>query len=284
MTMNEIEETRIHPGDKYRPDGTFDLSLKIGWAILEDEETRKVDSGRDWWSPGGWTAERTLEFAVRWGAPEKPLYLAQYDEEGDGGSGYLNYEGYYRSSPVNAVPFLREWKAFVARAAHEFDWTMSAHSMETLSENEKWTVRHQMYGLISAPWILMYLLESTDPTEQLAGNYLWKTYQTSVEEVLTGLCHECEDIATFARRFAHQGNLELFRGALVQGKIYESDRDVAPWGLSENIVTQVVVPLGQTPTAEKIAQFHRQNRVEYLNALKFYDTDVGASERPHRHD
>ena len=172
----------------------------------------------------------------------------------------------------------------MARSAHEFDWTMSAHSMEDLTENEKWTVQHQMYGLISAPWILMLLLESTDPTEQLAGNYLWKTYQTSVEDVLAGLCHECEDIATFARRFAHKANLELFRGALVQGKVHESDRDVTPWGLAENIVTQVVVPVGQTPTAEKIAQFHRQSRAEYMNALGFYDTVVGASERPHSHE
>ena len=38
-----IEETRIHPGDKYRPDGTFDLDMKVGWAELEiDEETRRV--------------------------------------------------------------------------------------------------------------------------------------------------------------------------------------------------------------------------------------------------
>ena len=279
MTMTEVEETRIHPGDKYRPDGTVDLTLTLGWARLEDEETRKVDTGWAWLSPGFGPSEAYLRDAVRFGAPEKPLYLAQW-HDGSNGSGYLDYDGYYRPGPVNAVPFLREWKAFVARSAHEFDWTMSAHSMEDLSDNEKWTVRHQMYGLISAPWILMLLLESTDPTEQLAGNYLWKTYQTSVEEVLVGLCHECEDIATFARRFAHKSNLELFRGALVQGKVHQSDRDVTPWGLADNIVTQVVAPVGQTPTAEKIAQFHRQSRAEYLNALAFYDTSVGASERP----
>ena len=196
---------------------------------------------------------------------------------------YIDYDWSIVTEPVNQIPFLLEWKTFVARSAHEFDWTMSAHSMEGLSENEAWTVRHQMYGLISAPWILMLLLESTNPLEELGGNLLWKTYQGSVEEVLAGLCHECEDISTFARRFAHQANLELFRGALVQGKVYESDRNVTPWGLSDNIVTQVVVPVGQTPTAEKIAQFHRQSRAEYLNALRFYDTVVGRLERPHSH-
>ena len=193
--------------------------------------------------------------------------------------------GTYPHEPVNQVPFLNIWKPFVARSAHEFDWTMGAHSLAGLSENEQWTIQHQMYGLISAPWILMLLLESTSPTaESVSGNLLWKTYQASVEEVLTGLCHECEDIATFARRFAHKANLELFRGALVQGKVYESDRDVTPWGLSDNIVTQAVAPAGQTPTAEKIAQFHRQSRSEFLNALAHYDTVVGASERPHSHD
>ena len=57
MTTDEpvIEETRIHPGDKYRPDGTFDLTLKIGWAELEDEETRRVDT------PHGWRRDRRMD-------------------------------------------------------------------------------------------------------------------------------------------------------------------------------------------------------------------------------
>ena len=278
-----IEETRIHPGDKYRPDGTFDLTLKVSWSEIEDEETRKVESDNSWDDPGTWTAENYLSYARQLGAPEKPLYLAQWDETRTSRR-YLDYDGKYSYDPVNAVPFLREWKPFVSRAAHEFDWTMNAHSMESLSDNQRWTVHHQMYGLIAAPWILMKVLETTDPTAELAGNLLWKKYQASVEEVLIGLCHECDDTATFARLFAHKANLELFRGALVSGKVYATDRDLTPWGLNvDNIVTQVVAPIGQTPTAEKIAQFHRQNRAEYLDALDFYATDVGLAERPHNH-
>ena len=217
------------------------------------------------------------------GAPDKPIYLARYDVNRRGV--YLDYDGYHANYYVNAVPFLREWKPFVARAAHEFDWTMSAHSLEDLTTNETWTVRHQMYGLISAPWVLMKLLEITGPTEEVvAGTYLWKTYQGEVETVLKGLCHECEDLATFARRFAHEANLELFRGALIQGKVHESDRTVTPWGLADNIVTQIAIRIGTTPTAEQIAQFHRQSRVEFLSVLKYYDTHVGTRERPHAHD
>ena len=283
MTMES--DTLIKPGEKYRPDGTYDFTLRYAWSILADEETRRIERPGTIYEPGAITLEGMHREVNKYGYPENPPYLVNATNYvRDAPQSYLDYNGEWVREPVNAVPFLREWKTFVARSAHEFDWTMSAHSMEDLTDNEKWAVRHQMYGLISAPWILMYLLENTDPTEQLAGNYLWKTYQTSVEEVLVGLCHECEDIATFARRFAHQANLELFRGALVQGKVHQSDRDVTPWGLADNIVTQVVVPLGQTPTAEKIAQFHRQSRAEYLNALTFYDTSVGASERPHSHN
>ena len=196
---------------------------------------------------------------------------------------WMNYNWDIVTDVVNQVPFLNKWKYFVARSAHEFDWTMNAHSLEGLSENERWTVHHQMYGLIAAPWILMLLLESTDATEEIAGNLLWKTYQTSVEEVLVGLCHECEDTATFARLYAHNANLELHRGALVSGKVHETDRTVTPWGLGD-VITEVVAPLGETATAEKIAQFHRQNRAEFLRALNFYATDVGLAERPHSHE
>ena len=28
----EPEATRLNPGEKYRPDATFDLTLKLGWA------------------------------------------------------------------------------------------------------------------------------------------------------------------------------------------------------------------------------------------------------------
>ena len=286
---SESESTLINPGEKFRPDGTFNKDRPLAWCQLRDEETRRVEDTYAFYDARVHptiTDEILLSHAERQVALGYLMYLVDGTNYGPGTSAtYLDYNGEYQRYPVNQVPFLNIWKPFVARSAHEFDWTMGAHSLEGLSENEQWTIQHQMYGLISAPWILMLLLESTDPTaESVSGNLLWKTYQASVEEVLTGLCHECEDIATFARRFAHKANLELFRGALVQGKVYESDRDVTPWGLSDNIVTQAVAPAGQTPTAEKIAQFHRQSRAEFLNALAHYDTVVGASERPHSHD
>ena len=283
--MTENNDTLLMPGEKYRPDATFDKTLRLAWSKLRDEETRRVEDTYAWEEPNTIVSDASMRaVAERRGAPEEPMYLA------DGTNwirdvtrqSYLDYNGEYQGHRVNQVPFLREWQPFVARSAHEFDWTMSAHSMEDLTDNEKWTVKNQMYGLISAPWILMEFLKLIDPTEILAGDFLWKTYQAEVETVLKGLCHECEDIATFARRFAHEANLELFRGALISGKIHESNRDVTPWGLGD-IVTEIVVPIGTTPTAEQITEFHDANYEQYMMALKFYDTAVGSSERPHSH-
>ena len=282
------EETfvRINPGDKYRPDGDFDLTKTLMWVELEpdEEDIRKIKRTRLWNLPGNETRETLLALAVRYGAPGKHMYLAERHPTEDIASKYLSYSGFFSAVPVNQIPFLREWKYYTARVAHEFDWTLSAHSMEDLSENERWAVQHQMYGLIAAPWIGMHLLEVTDPRELLNGNLLWKIYQGEVETLLKGLCHECEDTAIFARLFAHKANLELFRGALVSGKVHETDRELSPWGLADNIVTQAVAPVGQTPTAEKISQFHRGNRAQFLSALGFYSTDVGSAEQPHSHD
>ena len=285
---SESESTLINPGEKFRPDGTFNKDRPLAWCELRDEETRRVKDTYAFYDAREHptiTDEILLSHAERQVALGYLMYLVDGTNFGPGSSAaYLDYNGEYQGSPVNQVPFLREWKPFVARSAHEFDWTMAAHSLAGLSDNEIWTVQHQMYGLIAAPWYVMFILEATDPTTELNGNVLWKTYQADAENVLEGLCHECDNTATFARLFAHKANLELVRGALVSGKVHETDRTLTPWGLSDNIVTQVVASIGETPTAEKIAQFHRQNRMGFLNALHFYATDVGTAERPHSHD
>ena len=285
---SETENTLINPGEKYRPDGTFNKDRPLGWCKLRDEETRRVETTYAFYDARvhpSVTDEIMLSHAAYPASKGDPMYLV------DGSNyipntpqNYLDYNGEYQFGPVNQVPFLREWKPFVARSAHEFDWTMSAHSMEDLSENELWTVQRQMYGIIAAPWFLMDLLEATDPTVMLGAELAWKVYQAEVEAALVGLCYECEGVATFARLFAHEANLELNRGALISGKVHQSNRSVSPWGLGDNIVTQVAVRLGTTPTAKEITGFHDGNYAEFLNALDFYAKNVGAAERPHSHD
>ena len=286
-TPEEVESTRLNPGEKYRPDATFDHTKRLGWARLEDEETRQTQRPSTLFDPVPLRDDANLRMhAETLGAPEKPVYLVDGDHYiANAPQSYLDYSGCYVGVPVNQVPFLRKWKPFTARAAHEFDWTMSAHSMRDLTADERWTVEHQMYGLIGASWQVLELLEDVNPRiKDIHGNYDWKTYQADAEIVIAGLCHDCEDVATFARHFAHNANLSLFRGALISGKVHQSDRDLNRWGLGTNVVTQVSAPSGTTPTEESINFFHRTNQEESLKALKYFDTDVGPAERPHAHD
>ena len=38
----ETVSTLLKPGEKYRPDATFDHTNRMSWCQLADEETRKV--------------------------------------------------------------------------------------------------------------------------------------------------------------------------------------------------------------------------------------------------
>ena len=96
MTDDAAESTLLNPGEKYRPDATFDLTKKLAWALLEDEVSRRVKTSHGWKEPGSTTNELMLARAVFYGAPERPYYLAEYDAEKTGRS-YLDYDGFYSS-------------------------------------------------------------------------------------------------------------------------------------------------------------------------------------------
>ena len=280
----ETVSTIINPGEKYRPDGTFDHTKKMGWARLSSEITRKVENSFPWEEPGTITDEAMLVEARRFKAPDKPLYLAVYDEN-ETGYRYLGYDGIYSQTPVNQVPYLRKWKPYVARAEHDFDLTMNSHSMTELNENERWTVENQMHGLIGASWFILHILEGIDPTAvDSRGAKDWETYQADADTILAGLCHECDHGVNYSRYFAHKANLELFRGALISGKVHQSDQDVEPWGLATNVVTQVSPPSGTTASEESIANFHKANKVEARKAMLFFHTEVAHAVIPHEHE
>ena len=168
---------------------------------------------------------------------------------------------------------------------HEFDITMNSHSMDDLTDNERWTVEKQMKGLVSIAWQVLYVLEITDPkTTDRFGNYDWFSIQeTDAKPVMEALCAEC-DISTFARHFAHKANLSYFRGALISGKVHRTDRTLTRWGLGTVVGEAIGSSSQETPSEADIASFHRTNAEEAMKALHFYDEVTGAGERPHGHD
>ena len=108
----------LHPGDKYRPDGVVDTTKKLGWAELRDEKTRRVKRANPWSNPNGFTTEGFLADAVQFGAPDKPLYVAEYSVTETGYS-YLGYDGIYSATAVNQVPDVREWESHLCQRAHD---------------------------------------------------------------------------------------------------------------------------------------------------------------------
>ena len=225
------------------------------------------------------------QIAEQFGGPDKPIYLAI---DGGPGSAAMVIWGmmvFFTTVAVNQIPYLREWKPYVARAEHDFDLTMNSHSMTELNANERWTVENQMHGLIGASWFILHILEGIDPTAvDSRGNKDWETYQADADTILAGLCHECDHGVNYSRYFAHKANLELFRGALISGKVHQSDQDVEPWGLAANVVTQVSPPSGTTASEESIAAFHRANKVEARKAMLFFHTEVAHAVIPHEHE
>ena len=272
----------MKPGDKYHPDGTYPKTNRLGWARLSDEVTRRVEVGFAW-TVGAFEDHHLKAEAIQLGAPDRPLYLAEYTETTS--NKYLDYEGHYSGIPVNQFPYLREWKPYVARAEHDFDLTMNSHSMTELNEDQRWTVENQMHGLIGASWFILHILEGIDPTTvDSRGIKDWETYQADADTILAGLCHECDHGVNYSRYFAHKANLELFRGALISGKVHQSDQDVEPWGLATNVVTQVSPPSGTTASEESIANFHKANKVEARKAMLFFHTEVAHAVIPHEHE
>ena len=120
MTDDAAESTLLNPGEKYRPDATFDHTKKLSWVIIADEISRKVKTTSGWRDPGTATDEWLRARAVRYGAPEVPIYLAEYDEDSTG-SGYLGYDGIYSGTAVNQVPHVRKWEPHVCLTAHHID-------------------------------------------------------------------------------------------------------------------------------------------------------------------
>ena len=96
MTDTEMTTITLHPGDKYRTDGVVDTTKRLAWAELSDEEARRVRSANGWMGPNTHTSDEILADAVRLGAPETVLYLAEYQENEPG----YSYLGLQRSLPT----------------------------------------------------------------------------------------------------------------------------------------------------------------------------------------
>ena len=114
------ETAYLKPGEKWHPDATFDPTLKLAMVPLSDEVTRRVRSTGLWQEPGDFTDEHMHGHARRAGAPDTPVYLAEY-QENEPGYSYLDYNGHYSRLPVNQTPYVQKWEPHLCTMAHDTD-------------------------------------------------------------------------------------------------------------------------------------------------------------------
>ena len=150
--------------------------------------------------------------------------------------GFLAYDGSLTHDPVNQYFELNAFRAHAARFAHQLDASMGHHTLASADERDRLATYNTLADLIGNAWRKFQEWYDIDPQELITGGnfdgtLLWKRDIDEYRSVHDYLCGEC-DIATFARRFILNANLDLFRRIYRQGLVYATNRDVTPVGAS----------------------------------------------------
>ena len=185
--------------------------------------------------------------------------------------GFLGYDGHLSFDAVNQYFELNAFREHAARFAHQLDSAMGHHTLASADERDRLTTYNTLADLIGNAWRKFQEWYDVDPQELIVGGnfdgtLLWKRDIDEYRSVHDYLCGEC-DIATFARRFILNANLDLFRRIYRQGLVYATNRTPARW-------EPRFVDVATTPQSS----FYEQLRVDYHLALTHYDHVIGPAE------
>ena len=172
---------------------------------------------------------------------------------------------------VNQVPEVSKFREHAARFAHQLDAAMGHHTLAAAEERDRLATYNTLADLIGNAWRKFQEWYDIDPQEIISGGnfdgtLLWKRDIDEYRSVHDYLCGEC-DIATFARRFILNANLDLFRRIYRQGLVYATNRDVTPW-------EPRFIDVATSPQSS----FYEQLRVDYHLALTHYDHVIGVQD------
>ena len=276
MPDHAPEATRLNPGEKWRPDATFDLTLKLGWARLKDEDTRVVQAAKSWREPGTFNNENMRAGGAQAGGAERLVYLAVW-HEGTPAAGYLRYDGKYDRKPVNQAYYLPEWRANVARFAHGFDILPGFESFRQLSASQKVTAYRVGQTLAGAAWARLGLWTTYDP--RLSDDWKSPAVFDFVEKAVTAVCDERCASESGARRLALSIAYSEFAAKLEAGHIHGTNREVNPW-TPGTLLT--IVPTPDEETTIETAIFGLV--ASFNGARDYYDAHVAHQVVEHDHD
>ena len=276
----------LHPGDKYRPDGVVDTTKRLGWLTLSDEESRRVDKTYGAQHANGFTTEELLAKAVRFGAPDKILYL--YEHIGQLSNTYFGYDGITGSAPVNQVPDVRKWEAHLARIAHDVDQfnidtsefrrpdtfksvPVGSHSAETQIRNQN--TLQVFRSMIGDALRRLDGWAAIDPT--VTGSNSWSELREGIRAIIEDkVCQACEHHYS-AREFARLHDYSAWRTALDHRRELDNIGSVF---MRVPMIDRSSVPWSPHPT-ENLAWFGGTQVDEgWRRAVEWYDEAI------HRYD
>ena len=231
-------------------DGTRRFSESFGSAFPGQQLLRQQGLG---WDPIG----------VTYANPDHPTDYRN--------GGFLQYDGSLSFDPPNQYFELNAFRAHAARFAHQLDAAMGHHTLAAAEERDRLATYNTLADLIGNAWRRFQEWYDIDPQEIISGGnfdgtLLWKRDIDEYRSVHDYLCGEC-DIATFARRFILNANLDLFRRIYRQGLVYATNRDVTPW-------EPRFIDVATSPQSS----FYEQLRVDYHLALTHYDHVIGVQD------
>ena len=185
--------------------------------------------------------------------------------------GFLAYDGSLSFDPVNQYFELNAFREHAARFAHQLDASMGHHTLASADERDRLATYNTLADLIGNAWRKFQEWDDIDSQEIISGGnfdgtLLWKRDIDEYRSVHDYLCGEC-DIATFARRFILNANLDLFRRIYRQGLVYATNRDTTPW-------EPRFIDVATSPQSS----FYEQLRVDYHLALTHYDHVIGVQD------
>ena len=269
------DPTRLNPGEKYRPDATFDHTLKLAWVELADEVTRRVEDGHGWNEPGDTTDEILRANAVQFGAPDDHLYLAEWTPTR--GRAYLDYHGHYSGFPVNQAVKLPVFRANVARFAHGFDILPGFESFRQLSAAKKITAYRVGQTIGGAAWSRLGLWTTYDAS--LSDDWKSEAVMSFVQKAVDAVCDEHCASESGARRLALSINHTDFAAKLAAGHIHGTNRDANPWTPGDLLT---IVP---TPDEETTIETAISGLIAAFNGARdHYDAHVAHEVVAHEHD
>ena len=291
---DEAVTIELKPGDKYNPDATFmDLTKKVSWSILSDEESRRVDYTRGWENPNTYTLDGMLSRGARYAASEKAAYLAEYSETETGYS-YLGYDGIYSATPVNQIPDNRKWEPHLCRIAHDVDQfnidaiefrknttykdvPLGVHSPETQIRNQN--TMQVFRAMVGDALRRLDRWAKLDPREGGSGAFSrdWKAQREGIRVIIEDkVCQACEHQYS-PRQFARLHDYSAWRTALDHRHALD---DVGTVSMRVPMIDRTSEPWAPHPT-ENLARFGGNTAYidqNWYTAIEWYDEAV------HRYD